>query len=191
VSVERSYARYARTRTPNALLIEALSNLDCTDGTALDIGAGSLTSSRHLLSAGFTVHAVDTDPYTTELAAELDDPQLTIHCVDIRDFPIPERQFDLIAAIHVLHLLPHRDLETVMPRLVHGLADGGLLCATFVGVRDTWAATPWRATALRRDELGELISDLGVIRLDEREYDGVNVLGQRKHWHTLRCLLRK
>lgn len=186
-----SYARHCRQRATNALVVEAVSTLDRSDGTAIDIGAGSLNSTRYLLSAGFTVHAIDTDPYTAELADELDDPRLTMHCADVLDVPVPERRFDLIVAIHVLHLLSRRDIDTIVPRLVGALADGGVLCATFVGVRDTWAATPWRATALRRDDVVGLISDLSVIRLDELEYDGVNVLGQSKHWHTLRCLLRK
>jgi SAM-dependent methyltransferase len=171
--------------------VEAVSILDKSDGTALDVGAGSLNSTRHLLSAGFTVHAVDTDPYTTELAATIDDPRLTMHGVDVRDFLVRERGFDLIVAIHVLHLLPRRDLYAIVPSLARGLADGGVLCATFVGIRDTWAATPWRATALRRDEMLDLTSGLSAIQVDELEYDGVNVLGQSKHWHTLRCLVRK
>ena len=186
-----SYARHCRHRAANALVVEAVSALDRPDGTAIDIGAGSLNSTRYLLSAGFTVHAIDTDPYTAELAAQLDDPRLTMHSADVLDVPIAERRFDLIVAIHVLHLLQRSDIDTVVPRLIGGLTDGGLLCATFVGVRDTWAATPWRATALRRDEMVDLLSDLSVIRLDELEYDGLNVLDQRKHWHTLRCLLRK
>jgi trans-aconitate methyltransferase len=157
----------------------------------MDIGAGSLNSTRYLLSTGFTVHAIDTDPYTAELAAELDDPRLTMDCADVLDVPVPKRRLDLIVAIHVLHLLSRRGIDAIVPRLVDGLAEGGVLCATFVGVRDTWAATPWRATALGRAEMVDLMSDLSVIRLDELEYDGVNVLGQRKHWHTLRCLLRK
>jgi hypothetical protein len=37
----------------------------------------------------------------------------------------------------------------------------------------------------------ELTSNLEAIHLDELEYDGTNVLGQPKHWHTLRCLFRK
>ena len=171
--------------------MEAVSTLDRSDGTAIDIGAGSLNSTRYLLSAGFTVHAIDTDPYTAELAAELDDARLTMHCADVLDVPVPERRFDLIVAIHVLHLLSRCDIYTIVPRLVGGLADGGVLCATFVGVRDTWAATPWRATALHRDEMIDLISDLNMIRLDELEYDGTNVLGQHKHWHILRCLAQK
>lgn len=171
--------------------MDAISILDKSDGTALDIGVGSLNSTRHLLSAGFAVHAVDNDPYTTELAAALDDPRLTMHGVDVCDFQVREQGFDLVVAIHVLHLLSRRDLYTIVPGLVRGLADGGVLCATFVGIRDTWAATPWRATALRRDEMLDLTSGLSAIQLDELEYDGANVLGQRKHWHTLRCLVRK
>lgn len=114
-----------------------------------------------------------------------------MHGVDVCDFQVREQGFDLVVAIHVLHLLSRRDLYTIVPGLVRGLADGGVLCATFVGIRDTWAATPWRATALRRDEILDLTSGLSAIQLDELEYDGANVLGQRKHWHTLRCLVRK
>jgi hypothetical protein len=36
-----------------------------------------------------------------------------------------------------------------------------------------------------------LTSGLEVIRLDELEYDGTNVLGEPKHWHVLRGLFRK
>jgi hypothetical protein len=143
------------------------------------------------LSTGFTVQAVDPDPHAAELAAELDDPRLTMHSTDIQDIPIRDRGFDVIVAIHVLHLLSRSDLESVVHELIGGLAEGGMLCATFVGVHDTWATTPWRATALRSDEMLGLMSDLAIIRYDELEYDGVNVLGQHKHWHTLRCLARR
>jgi len=37
----------------------------------------------------------------------------------------------------------------------------------------------------------ELASGLEVIRLDELEYDGTNVLGEPKHWHTGVAALRK
>jgi 2-polyprenyl-3-methyl-5-hydroxy-6-metoxy-1,4-benzoquinol methylase len=191
VSRRTSYAWHCRDRTPNALVVEAVSILDRSNGAALDIGAGSLSSSGHLLSAGFRVDAVDPDPHTLKLAAAMDNPRLSLQCADIRDIPITEGRFDLIVAVHVLHLIPRRDLETLVPTLAYGLTDGGIFCATFVGVRDTWARTPWRATALRRTDVLALTSELDVVRLDELEYDGVNVLGQPKHWHTLRCLLQK
>ena len=168
-----------------------MSIIDEPPGAALDVGAGSLNSSRHLLSAGYTVHAVDPDPYIVDLASDLDDPRLTVHCADIQETTIAEGAFDLVVALHVLHLLPRRELHTLMPRLVRGLKADGMLCATFIGLRDTWARTPWRATALHRDEVYELLSGLNMVRFDELEYDGANVLGQPKHWHTLRCLFRR
>jgi hypothetical protein len=30
-----------------------------------------------------------------------------------------------------------------------------------------------------------------MIMFDEIEYDGANVVGEHKHWHTLRCILGK
>jgi 2-polyprenyl-3-methyl-5-hydroxy-6-metoxy-1,4-benzoquinol methylase len=197
VSAERdsarrpSYALHCRDHTPNTLVVEAVSLLGRrAGGRALDIGAGSLSSSRHLLSTGFAVDAIDPDPHTAQLAAALDDPRLVMHCADIRDVELPERSYDIIVATHVMHLIPRADLYALMPKIRSWLMDGAVFCATFLGIRDSWAPTPWRATVLRPEEVLDLTSDLEVIRMDEHEYDGTNVLGQPKHWHTLRCLLR-
>ena len=191
VSSHASFALHCRDHAPNALVVEAISMLERSAGRALDIGAGSLSSSHHLLSAGFTVDAVDPDPHVAELAATLGDSRLVMHWADIRDVELAERSYDLIVATHVLHLIPRADLQTLMPKVANWLNDGALFCATFLGVRDAWAPTPWRATVLRRDEVLELTSGLEAIYLDELEYDGTNVLGEPKHWHTLRCLFRK
>jgi 2-polyprenyl-3-methyl-5-hydroxy-6-metoxy-1,4-benzoquinol methylase len=192
VSWRPSYARHCRDHTANALVIEAASILGrSVGGRALDIGAGSLSSSRHLLSAGFIVDAVDPDPYAAELAAALDNSRLLLHCADIQDVELAKRRYNIIVAMHVLHLIPRPDLHTLIPKITGWLTDGAVFCATFLGNRDSWAPTPWRATVLRPDEVLELTSGLDLIRLDELEYDGTNVLGQPKHWHTLRCLFRK
>jgi SAM-dependent methyltransferase len=186
-----SFAGHCRDHPPHALVVEAVSLLGRPTGTALDIGAGTLSSTRHLLSAGFAVDAVDPDPYTLVLAAELNHPRLDIRRADIQDIPIAEGRFDIIAATRVLHLIPRRDVDTLLPKLARALANGGILCATFLGVRDSWARTPWRATILQWDEVFKLTSELEVIRHEERDYDGHTAFGEYKHWHTLQCLLRK
>lgn len=191
VSRRPSYALHCRDHTPNALVVEAVSLLGgSAGGRALDIGAGSLSSSRHLLSAGFIVDAVDPDPHAAELAAALGNPRLLLQCADIRDVELAERSYNIIVAMHVLHLIPRADLHALMPKIAGWLIDGAIFCATFLGTRDSLAPTPWRATVLRPDEVLELASGLEVIRLDELEYEGTNVLGEPKHWHTLRCLFR-
>jgi len=186
-----SYARNGRERTPSPIVVDAVSLLGPSNGMALDIGAGSLSSSRHLLATGFTVEAVDPDPYTRELATELDDPRLSLRCTDIQNVRITQGKYGLIVAIHVLHLIRRDDLEVLLPSIASGLTDGGILCATFLGPRDSWAPMPWRATVLGRDELLVLIDGLDVVRLAELEYDGIDVLGRPKRWHTFRCILRK
>ncbi|HEY5842608.1 MAG TPA: class I SAM-dependent methyltransferase [Mycobacterium sp.] len=191
VSQRPSYARNSRDFSPDALVVEAVSRLGRRGGSALDIGAGTLSSTRHLLSAEFIVDAVDPDPYTLELAAELDDPRLTVQCDEIRAVLVAEARYDVIAAISVLHLLPRPELYTLVPTLVNGLTEGGILAATFVGVHDSWAPTPWRATVVHRDEVLDLTSGLEVLRLDEYEYDGADVFGEPKRWHTMRGLFRK
>jgi tellurite methyltransferase len=192
VTSRPSFALHCRDRTPNELVIEAASMFgQATGGRALDIGAGSLSSSRHLLSSGFVVDAVDPDPHVAELAAALGDSRLQMHWTDIRDVELASRSYDLVVAMHVLHLIPRADLHALMPRIANWLTDGGVFCATFLGIRDSWAPTPWRATVVQSDEVLELTSGLELIRFDEHEYDGANVLGEPKHWHTLRCLFRK
>ena len=186
-----SYARNSSERAASPLVAEAVLRLGPSNRTALDIGAGSLSSSRHLLACGFAVDAVDPDPHTQELAAELDHPGLSLHRTDVQDFHIGPGRYGLVVAIHVLHLLGPDDLRTLVPRVAGGLATGGLLCATFLGIRDAWAPTPWRATVVSSDELTDLIAGLEVVRMTELEYDGVDVLGRPKRWHTFRCLARK
>jgi 2-polyprenyl-3-methyl-5-hydroxy-6-metoxy-1,4-benzoquinol methylase len=192
VSSHTSFALHCRDHATSPLVVDAVSILGRpTGGRALDIGAGSLSSSRHLLSAGFTVDAVDPDPHVAEIAAALGDSRLLMHWTDIRDVEFAECSYDLIVAMHVLHLIPRADLQTLVPAIANWLNDGAVFCATFLGIRDSWAPTPWRATTVRPEEVLELASGLEVVGMDELEYDGTNVLGQPKHWHTLRYLFRK
>ena len=186
-----SYAEHGRERDPSGIVVEAVSHLGACNGRALDIGAGSLSSSRYLLAAGFDVDAVDPDPYTGERAAQLDDARLHVYRTDIRDMHIAPNNYSLAVAVHILHLLRRGDLDPVVRAVVDGLTERGILCVTFLGPRDAWAPTPWRATVLSRDELNALIAGLDVIRLEELEYDGTDVLGRPKRWHTYRCILRK
>jgi SAM-dependent methyltransferase len=190
-TVRGSFARHCADQSAHGLVVQAVSRLGRSTGTAFDIGAGSLNNTRYLLSAGFAVDAVDPDPHTLALAAELHDPRLHIRCADVRDIPIAEGRFHIIVATRILHLLPRNDVNTLLRKLVRGLGDGGILCATFLGVRDSWAWTPWRATILQWDEVFALTSGLELIRHEERETDGLTVFGEYKHWHMLQCLLRK
>jgi hypothetical protein len=83
-----------------------------------------------------------------ELAAALDNPRLNLRCTDIRDVEFADRSYSIVVAVHVMHLIPRADLQTLIPKIAGWLDDGGIFCVTFVGTHDSWAPTPWRATVL-------------------------------------------
>jgi len=189
---EESYASLRAGRQANGLLVEAVGLLQGRAGRALDLGAGPLSDSLLLLRAGFTVDAVDNDPHTQALAAELEDAsRLEVILADIRDLRPAAGAYALIVAIHVLPFLPRGDLLRTVPAIVDGLAEDGLLCCTLLGPEDGWAGRRPRMTLLPRSEVGGLFGDLAPVVFSERTYDGTDARGEPKRWHDFRCILRK
>ena len=95
-------------------------------GTILDLACGGGRHTRHLLSLGYTVVAVDLDvDHVTDLAAR---PKVEIIRWDLeRDdsWPLPDRLFDGILVSNYLH-------RPLFPILVDSLApDGVLIYETF------------------------------------------------------------
>lgn len=186
-----SYASLRAGRGPNALLAQAVELLAPSAGRALDIGAGPLNDALYLLEAGFAVDAVDADPHTAALAAQLDDPRLTVTRADLRGFAIVPATYALAVAIHVLPFLSRADLGRTVPAIVDGLAAGGVLCCTFLGSDDEWAGRRPRMTFLSRSEARGLLSGLEPVVFTEHRYQGVDAKDAPKHWHVLRCIFRK
>lgn len=186
-----SYAALRAHREPNALLVRAVHEIGTARGRALDIGAGPLNDSAYLVRAGFSVQAVDPDPQTRALAAGLGTSDLEVVQADIRDFPIAAGSYSLIVAIHVLPFVPRSDLVRAAASIVAGLAPGGVLCATFLGLDDTWAGRRPLVNFLSRRQVEDLLSPLEPVELSEVRYDGINARGGPKRWHVHRCIHRQ
>ena len=191
IPAQESYASLRARHEPNPLLVQALDLLEARNGHALDVGAGPLNDTRCLLRAGLSVDAVDTDAYTVSLAAKVGDPRLRVRHADIRDVPIASEAYSLIVAIHVLPFLLRGDLDEVLPSIIGGLCDGGILCCTFLGTDDSWAGRRPHMTFLSRRQLDTLLSGLDRIVFSEDRYDGRNARGEPKRWHVHRCICRK
>lgn len=186
-----SYAAIRKSGAPNTLLVATLGLLGGRGGHALDLGAGPLNNSRLMLRAGLTVDAVDRDPNSAAIAAEMNEPRLKLFECDIRDLEVAPATYALIAAIHIFPFLPHEDVATIAPGIAGGLGAGGLLCCTFFGQRDSWARNRPRMSFHAREEIDILFAGLETMRFSEREYDGSDAKGERKHWHLYRCIFRR
>ncbi len=185
-----TYAALRLEGEPNRLVVDGQKVMPVRCGRALDIGAGALANSRYLLQAGMTVDAVDTDPLTRRLAAALNHPRLNAIHRDVRFIPMELGAYSLIVAIHVLPFLPREAFSAVIPAIVDGLADNGILCGTLFGVRDGWAGKR-PLTFLTKSEVVTYFSRLQPIIFSEAEYDGVDAQNGPKHWHVFRFILQK
>jgi SAM-dependent methyltransferase len=191
MQTRETYASLRAGLGPNLLLLHALDILKVRNGHALDIGAGPLNDTRFLLRAGFSVDAVDRDPHTLALATALHDPRFNFFHADIRDVPIATAAYSLIVAIHVLPFLPRADLPRIISSIIDGLSNGGILCCTFLGPDDSWAQKRPHMTFYSRSELHSMFTRLQPIVFSDCRYDGTNAKNDPKHWHVLRCILRK
>ncbi|MET8862804.1 class I SAM-dependent methyltransferase [Nonomuraea sp. NPDC004580] len=186
-----TYARLHPKSGPNSLVAEALDIVRAPSGRALDIGAGPLNDTSYLLQAGLEVEAVDTDPYTLTLAAEMNDPRLTVVHADVRDVTIAPAAYRLVVAIHLFPFLPRADLGQVAHAITDGLCGGGVLCCTFLGREDSWARTRPHMTFMSAAQVLRAFPHLRLVTLREERYDGLTAARQPKRWHVFRCLFRK
>ena len=102
-------------------------------GRALDVGCGC--NGRFidlLLSHGFDVEAVDISARMIELARERH-PEIRFHHADICQWQLPA-QYDFISAWDSIWHVPLEQNESVLKKLLTGLAPGGVCIFTTGGV---------------------------------------------------------
>ena len=155
------------------------------------MGCGAGTETRHLLAAGWTVHAFDADPGSearvrTGLRAA-EQSRLVFHRSRFEDLP------ELPAAdlVYAGFSLPFCD-PAVFPDLWAGiraaLKPGAWFAGEFFGPHDEWAG---RADMNFHDrgQVEALLAGLHVVGLVEDDRPGQSAFGPR-HWHLFHVTAR-
>ena len=132
-------------------------------GKALDIAAGNGRNALFLAENGFTVDAVD----ISEVAlARLPNrhPQVFPICMDLDDFVIPSRRYNLIVNIRFLS-------RRLYPFIKEGLAPGGVLIfETYIeGPRGAAHGPSCHDYLLRENELLQVFRSLQIIFYQEKK----------------------
>lgn len=171
-------------------MVEALSYVK--DGEqALDLGAGALSDSRFLLTQGFTVTAVDSDPQTDREAKSIQSDAFHLVVAQYDQFDFPEHTYDLVTAMFALPFNPPDTFNMVFARIVRSLRPGGIFCGQFFGVNDEWNVPNGRMTFHTKEAIHSLLIDMKVIKIKEEEKDGQTANGTPKHWHVFHVIARK
>jgi len=186
----KAYHEKTKERPPRESLRKAL-ELVTKRGKALDLGAGALADSKHLLTAGFeNVIAVDSEASILERAKEIKDKRLEIVISTFEDFNFVPNDCDLINAQFSLPFAHPESFTNVFGKLKDSLTTRGVFAGQLFGDRDEWKTNP-NMTFHTQEEVQGLLSGLEVLELREEEKDGATVSGDSKHWHVFHILARK
>jgi tellurite methyltransferase len=176
----KEYYSITKNSPPTPLLIKALEYV-VNKKKAIDIGAGALKDTRHLLQNGFNVTAVDSSELMAEEAQQIKSENLKYFVSDFSD---------IASAMYSLPFILPKDFENVLVNIKHSLVKGGIFCGQFFGCNDDWSANP-KMNFHTRESVGKLLSDMEIIFLEEREKDGETANGTLKHWHVFDFIARK
>jgi len=164
--------------------------LFATPGDALDLGAGGGRDSRHLLTKGWRVTAVDSSPSSAAALRRLP-RQRNVQFVAsrIEDF-VPE-SYDLVNAQFSLPFIAPDRHEATLKGIRDAVRPGGVLAATFFGLRDQWNEPGSELNFTTEADVRALLAGWELIELTEIEEDGKTADGTPKHWHVFHVIARR
>lgn len=185
-----TYHERTKDRPFRESLREGLSLVSARD-IALDLGAGALTDTKHLLQSGFKkVVAVDSEPSVRDRSQEIGDDRLEVVVKRFEDFDFTPNTYDFVNAQFALPFIHPDSFNQVFEKLKNSLKADGILVGQLFGDRDGWKDDP-NLTFHTSDEVRELLADLEVINLREEERDKSTAAGTPKHWHVFHIITRK
>lgn len=158
-------------------------------GDALDVGAGAGRDTIHLLSRGWRVTAVDSSPSALEALRRIPSDGLTVVASTAQEFA-PSR-YHLVNAQYSLPFIGPSHLGATVARLRDAVRAGGIMCATFFGVRDEWNQPGNQLAFSTSADVDAFFAGWDVIELEEAEEDGKTADGSAKHWHVFHVTARR
>ena len=183
---------YKRTKDhPHWPLLEKAVTLLGHKGHALDLGCGAGRDTRYLLSQGWHVTAVDSDPAAIAILRELPQERLRVVQSSFEDFVYEPEAYDLVSSQFSLPFNPKTAFNSVFTHIKQSIKSGGIFTGQFLGIHDEWNTPERNMTFLTREQVDELLSDMTVIELTEEDKLGPTASGTLKHWHVFHVIAQK
>jgi len=186
------YYRTSSIKPPSLWLAEAVGLLK-EKGEALDFGCGAGRDTKALLELGFKVTAIDYDPKVETYLKRLPrQDNLIFICIPFEEFNFPIATYNLINAAFSIPYTPRDKFNNVFDKMKKSLKKDGIFVGQLFGAHDDWAKSPTTKTTFHtKEEVQLLFSDMELIRLIEKDYDGTLSDGTPKHWHSFHIIARK
>lgn len=189
-SSTKEFYTITKNKLPSPLLEEALSHAQNPNGQALDLGCGAGKDSRYMVSKGFFATAVDLNDVTQYLA-DIPDDKINIVTSSFLDFNFKPEAYDFINAQWSLPFVSKNEFGNLMNKIKVSLKPGGIFTGQFFGINDEWNTLNTTKTFHTHDEVVDILKDMEVICLREKENDGTLANGTPKHWHVFHIIAKK
>jgi len=183
-----AYIEARRFDPPRPLLLKAAALVERREH-ALDVGAGALSATKYLLSAGFNhVTALDASTHAQKAAEAFSREQVTFVLSRFEDFAFPANSFDLANAEFSLPFVNRGNFAAVFTRLLNSVRGGGIFTGQLFGTNDSWNVENSGMTFHTRPQVEAFFSDFELIHLEEEDHPGTTKLGEPKHWHIFHII---
>lgn len=165
-----------------------------TNGSAVDLGAGTGKDTLFLLKQGWRVLALDAAERSIEIILERVGraylSRLEVMRTSFSDMTLPD-QLDLVNASYSLPFCEPQDFPRCWKTIVDHLAVGGRFSGHFFGEKHTWATNP-SLTIHHYDQVLELFKNQFVVEYFQVE-DRVKPIadGELTHWHVFHVVAKK
>ncbi len=187
----KKYNDNLSAKPPRALLVEAVTYAE-GKGKALDIGAGSMMSSKFLLENGFEyVIAIDSDTDAPRFAKKIKSEKFHFVHGSISNFTLKPSTYDFINAEFSLPFLSQDEFENLFPVILNSLTVGGIFTGQLFGDRDAWNKKSKDRIFHSKNKIEKLFANVKIHKLWEEEADKKTALGTMKHWHTFHFIVEK
>lgn len=189
----KKYIINTRDSKPRPLTVEGL-GYQTETGQALDLGAGNLNDTRFLVEKGFSVTAVDNEPFVAELANELNLSNIHIVISTFSQYQFPVEYFDFVTSQLSLCFQSQEDFDAVFPKIISSMKSRAVFAFDLFGINDDWNKENLTGRIFfTDDQVVQLLhrEDLVVIKNETKEWDGSTAAGTQKHWHTFQVIVRK
>lgn len=184
------FNQVTKNNPPRELYLEALKFIKVDSILALDIAAGACNETKDMLSRGFNVVAIDSNPELQEIATIINSDNLTTHVSRMESYDYGTKKYDFIIAMFALPFIEPDNFRKTFNKILESLKPGGIFAFHLFGVNDEWAANK-KMTFFDEKSARELVSNNKQLLFKEFNYDGKTADRAKKHWHVIWCILEK
>lgn len=185
-------------RAPRPFFVKALARFDGPNNgdsrpQAIELGCGDGTETLALLTAGWRVLSIDSQPSAVaRVEANVPEglrPQVTTRVAPFQGLSLPPADF--VYAGYSLPFCPPAHFDRLWSTIVHCLRPGGRFAGQLFGVEDSWADDPEMTfhSAAQVEQL--LAQGLEVEWNEEIIDDDSGAVSGPKRWHVFNVVGRK